>query len=563
MNTDEIPPETSPVFEELAIILQGIDECPNPSDWDLRRCPALTKRKTRCKNKLNDQDAEKAQQLRHGLRLIVDRPKAEDDGELLSQLKEFLAVTHCRHHDRDALQRLESWNTTRGGAPESLSFEEPPTVSDDSYQGADTPKSTALTAAAQPVDSQTDPSTEVADVEVSMLVETVTESVSTLTVTAAGETVTAAATTEIHETTNVVVAERIEGLGVTRPPRRRVSQRDHSAVFAEISKPLRNIERNHGVVYVLAHNKLEDTFKIGFTRGTAAARLRQPNNCAGRNAHIIHETPGGPFLGAAKAERLAQVVLEFHNIGIAKCDECGGGHKEWFRSSKETVLDTVAAMENFVRLPAYEQTGGDDGEWKLSEAAGEIVSAMCHFSVKRLRSTMMTTGAVAEPTGGEDEGFDDVDVDVDIVDDDGDDEATEILTSGQDESGSRDSVVSAGPGESLGEQDKSEPAVAAKEKRRRRRIYLPWVRQGTSEELGDPGAREHSKRSNGESGRSSEKVGNVNDAFMGILLSLWPEDAKNREANGGKGSPDRKDSWLRKRTKGLGGWARQRRTSGA
>ncbi|KAI8725278.1 hypothetical protein NCS52_00098500 [Fusarium sp. LHS14.1] len=178
---------------------------------------------------------------------------------------------------------------------------------------------------------------------------------------------------------------RVVGLGLISTLQRKGSLRDDSPVIRELHQHLTPQQLEEGIVYVLEHTRTPSLFKIGWTRTSVYERLGQPGNCYGKETKVLYETNLGRFAGAAKAERLVQVILRHQNIDVVECEQCGGGHKEWFRSSKDEVLRTVKLMEYFVQLPAYEMC---EGEMKLSREANAVVKAMCSFSTARLESLM-------------------------------------------------------------------------------------------------------------------------------------------------------------------------------
>ncbi|KAH7266273.1 hypothetical protein B0J15DRAFT_242917 [Fusarium solani] len=178
---------------------------------------------------------------------------------------------------------------------------------------------------------------------------------------------------------------RVVGLGLISTLQRKGSLRDDSPVIRELHKHLTPQQLEEGIVYVLEHTGTPGLFKVGWTRTSVYERLGQPGNCYGKHTKVLHETSSGRFAGASKAERLVQVILRHQNIEVVECEQCGGGHKEWFRSSKDEVLRTVKLMEDFVQLPAYERC---EGEMKLSREANAFVKAMCNFSTARLESIM-------------------------------------------------------------------------------------------------------------------------------------------------------------------------------
>ncbi|RSL39601.1 hypothetical protein CEP53_013935 [Fusarium sp. AF-6] len=188
--------------------------------------------------------------------------------------------------------------------------------------------------------------------------------------------------TDEKETTQDV---RVVGLGLISTLQRKGSLRDDSPVIKEIHKHLTPQDLEEGIVYVLEHTVTPGLFKVGWTRTNVYQRLGHPNNCYSKHTKVLHETISGRFVGAHKAESLVKVILRHQNLEVVKCEQCGGGHREWFRSSKDEVLRTVKLMEEFVRLPAYELC---DGEMKLSREANAFVKAMCSFSTSRLESLM-------------------------------------------------------------------------------------------------------------------------------------------------------------------------------
>ncbi|KAJ4308317.1 hypothetical protein N0V84_012168 [Fusarium piperis] len=210
--------------------------------------------------------------------------------------------------------------------------------------------------------------------------EVVVEHASTMAITVSEET--SKANISGKESTQNV---RVVGLGLISTLQRKGSLRDDSPVIRELHRHLTPRQLEEGIVYVLEHTETPGLFKIGWTRTNAYKRLGQSKNCYSKDTNVVHETRSGRFAGAEKAEKLAQVILRHQNIEVVECEQCGGGHKEWFSSSKDEVLRTVKLMEDFVQLPAYEMC---EGEMKLSREANAFVKAMCSFSTARLESLM-------------------------------------------------------------------------------------------------------------------------------------------------------------------------------
>ncbi|RSL81309.1 hypothetical protein CEP51_005926 [Fusarium floridanum] len=212
------------------------------------------------------------------------------------------------------------------------------------------------------------------------IAEAAVEHVSTMAIAVSEETSTTQ-TDEKGSTQDV----RVVGLGLISTLQRKGSLRDDSPVIRELYKHLTPQELEEGIVYVLEHTVTPGLFKVGWTRTNVYERLGHPKNCYGKHTKVLHETTSGPFAGAYKAESLIKVILRHQNLKVVECEQCGGGHREWFRSSKDEVLRTVKLMEEFVRLLAYELC---EGEMKLSREANAFVKAMCSFSTSRLESLM-------------------------------------------------------------------------------------------------------------------------------------------------------------------------------
>ncbi|KAL6890816.1 hypothetical protein GGI43DRAFT_414864 [Trichoderma evansii] len=197
-----------------------------------------------------------------------------------------------------------------------------------------------------------------------------------------------ALTSDIHDAVateeNDAVREKvIDGLGIIGL-QRNGSLRDHSPVFQVINSHPTEDKMREGVVYILQHKDNPSLFKIGWSSKSAEERLKQPNNCYGINTKVIYETKR--FIGAPHAEKIAQVILRHANIRVLSCEQCKGGHREWFSAQRETVRQTVTQVEEFVQMPAYTL---QDGEYKLSpEAYSRVVKQMCDFSIVKMGELM-------------------------------------------------------------------------------------------------------------------------------------------------------------------------------
>ncbi|EEY22012.1 predicted protein [Verticillium alfalfae VaMs.102] len=204
-----------------------------------------------------------------------------------------------------------------------------------------------------------------------IVMEAVTDPLASLEVTPTEE----VSAVEAAEAANAVLDERVFAL-LTVELRHKSAVRDPPPFLAEMYKCLTKTQETEGIVYVLAHTEDPALFKIGYTGSSAEKRLAQSNGCYKANTQIIHETHGGPFFAARKAEKLARLALRHENLVVTACPECGKRHMEWFRTPRETVIETVESMERLVQLPAYERVDGN--VWRLSQA---VHDAMNHVAV--------------------------------------------------------------------------------------------------------------------------------------------------------------------------------------
>ncbi|CAG7559342.1 unnamed protein product [Fusarium equiseti] len=180
----------------------------------------------------------------------------------------------------------------------------------------------------------------------------------------------------------------IEGIGIARLSQKGTLHHVSSIIEALATPPACGEQRKQGFVYVLRHTKHKEIFKVGWTRQSAIKRQQQPKNCYGKNTEIIYES-SKPFAGAHKAELLAHKFLASQNLQIIKCEACGKTHREWFKGEETIILGTLQAMEDFLRMPAYELKAGQDadGEMTLSQEAEKRVESMFNISIEGLRGS--------------------------------------------------------------------------------------------------------------------------------------------------------------------------------
>ncbi|KAK7417290.1 hypothetical protein QQX98_004724 [Neonectria punicea] len=386
-------PSQHPVLEKLFAIHSRMAICLDSENPLFGKCPEWAK-VSNAPCSLRPHQPARATALLDDFNLMKEWL---DTAEFLARIETFLIASHCHKHGPRVTKAFREWkaNLVVTVAPTAY---QPPTLSIDGNEGArkslDGVPTTPSSSTGLGETKQPESASEVNHRLDNIHVESVTDEFSAMTITTSSHTNAACNPDDAHTTT----AQKIIGVGVASLVRKG-SLRDHAPVFSEIYKPLTAIQKEHGIVYVLGHKTEEGLFKIGWTRTTARKRLNQAGNCYGANAEIIHETRDGPFFAAHKAEKLAQTVLRHHNLAIVECEQCGGGHREWFRASREMVIDTVEVMETFVRIPAYESNDGD--VWKLSAAAYKNIKSMCDFSSAKLRSHITTreTCSIDEATG--------------------------------------------------------------------------------------------------------------------------------------------------------------------
>ncbi|KPM45660.1 hypothetical protein AK830_g952 [Neonectria ditissima] len=521
MTTGRLPSE-HPVLKELYAIHPRMAICLDSEDPNFGKCPEwATSSKAPCSIRPHLPD--RAKVLLNDFRLLGEWPETN---EFLASIETFLIASHCHKHGPRVTKAFQVWklNHEVTGPPAAY---QPPTVEDDGHEGdckspdvdfAKLSISPTVGEAKQPetkveVDHQLD----------NARVESVTDEFSTMTIT------TSSHTKIFHNSdgTDATVARRIIGMGMAGLARKG-SLRDHAPVFSEIYKPLSAVQQERGIVYVLGHRTNQGLFKIGWTRTTAKKRLNQSGNCYAADAVILHETGDGPFFAAHKAEKLAQTVLRHNNLLIRECVQCGGGHREWFRASRDMVIDTVKLMETFVRIPAYELTDGD--VWKLSDAAYMTIKSMCDFSLAKLRSSITTT-------------------DIQTIDEATDDHSTRI----KQETNVSVTETSAAPAtSSVEEKLEDEPLASAenltprKDKQRSRRSFGTGVAigarritrasgkfgNGFSQLLNRSRENKPQPDSDGNPGvtdRSGSGSDNLRDAVIGVFWAMFPEDIKTRK----------------------------------
>lgn len=360
-------PADHPVLKHLQGIHGTMKHCLEPDAVALGSCLGLNRAFERCRKHPRNRDDAKA--FLDDVRGMKTWPSTDN---FISRIEKFLVNAYCHLHFEEIVNNhFVVWKANTMPTIDSPA-DETATVGDGDKRGHSISTGNTLVEADQGAGA----SQRVEDVSIEPVVSQFTAmSVSTTTHTVTGR--------DLSVSHNE--GSRISGLGICTLARKG-SVRDGSQIFSEMYKYLGPMQQKKGIVYVLRETTRDNLFKIGFSQTTAVERLNQPRNCLKTNADvmILYESHGGPFVAAHKAEKLAQTVLKNHNLLISECEECGGGHREWFQASESVVMKAVQAMERFVQMPAYEETA--DGIWKLSADGNEVAQTMCRLDLAKLEA---------------------------------------------------------------------------------------------------------------------------------------------------------------------------------
>ncbi|KAM6487504.1 hypothetical protein HDV62DRAFT_350043 [Trichoderma sp. SZMC 28011] len=378
----------NPVFEELAYIQASLDEFTNRHVVSKPLpCRALLKdRSRRCQNNgwLQSQHAEV-------VKLFVEfksMTKFPEMDILYEKLELFITYTHCKRHVEVALESFREWteqqtSATSSSTPTSPSASASPSASTSPFSSSEYILSTSVSEINDLLSKTSLSGGPIYDEPISDCdSEGIWEKHEKV---VTKEILISPDTPKTDKKKNIPKGSptsggKILGLGDVRAPTRQRSKRDHASVFQVINSHPTEGMMKEGTVYILEHKNIPGLYKIGFSTIGAERRLRHPKNCYGTDTKIIHETKS-KFRGARQAEKIIQTQLLHDNILIEACEKCGGGHREWFEADGDKILKTVTTIETFLQMPAYVK---QDGEWKLSAEAYEIVGPMCHLNLTAL-----------------------------------------------------------------------------------------------------------------------------------------------------------------------------------
>ncbi|KAL6887395.1 hypothetical protein HDV57DRAFT_488724 [Trichoderma longibrachiatum] len=365
----------NPVLEALAVIQAGIDEFPNPGESHFFTCRSLTKGSKRCQISLKGALLGEIDALLSQFKSMAECPKTDSFYE---DMDFFIRSTHCHKHRDAVVAAFTKWkfdllSSAAPVPPPEAPTESPSTSIDTIFSPAASPSSVD-TCQVSPSDGliydepasicgldENEPLTRSITADTDRNEEAVQDGQSLQ-----GD------DAETDDASSY--RERLfkyPGLGLGSPRRTR-SIRDNSPVLSVIqSRPSDNAMKI-GTLYVREHSEAVGFYKIGYSNISAEARLHQPNNCFRENAKIIYESPV-KFQGAKHAEKIIHLELWNDSIRISNCTECGGKHREWFKASRDKILQTVRKVEQFLQMPSYIRQGK---EWKLSDDAYKLAYTM-------------------------------------------------------------------------------------------------------------------------------------------------------------------------------------------
>ncbi|QYT04360.1 T5orf172 domain-containing protein [Trichoderma simmonsii] len=171
-----------------------------------------------------------------------------------------------------------------------------------------------------------------------------------------------------------------------------------SRIDDAVRNPLDAKVMSGGILYVLEHTKVSGIFKIGYTKSSAALRLKQSKNCYNYGTRPIHETEGGAFIGVRQAEKIAHAILRHKRLLFFQCTQCKGYHKEWFLVSRKEAIEVVKLAERWLRMPAY-TLHQQEGKYKLTPEGDAISQLMFPFSTSKMDALMNQVDKSANDSG--------------------------------------------------------------------------------------------------------------------------------------------------------------------
>jgi hypothetical protein len=353
-----------PIFMELAVIQQGIDEFPNPKDSDFKTCRALNKNGIdRCKT--TSCGKEEGKEIDILLSEFQNMTACPDTDDFYTKLESFIKLTHCgRRHRGKPLEAFNNWKRQRRTAVINPLPVTP--ITNLNASGSSSLESLSETIITTPPSSTPgSPKHDGLNLEGSFV-----KNMGSLTIDSASEN----SAKNINGDKKEAPAYFDERLGIIRPLREG-AKTNYAAIFEKMRTPPNTMKK--GIVYVYEHNEIPGLFKIGTTKIGGERRRRNPQNCNGIDARIIYQSEDGQFVGARQAEKIAHASLEHKNFMIYECIRCKARHREWFLTTQEEACNAVKGAEAFVRMPTYTHR---QGKWELTELGRAISDRIRNYT---------------------------------------------------------------------------------------------------------------------------------------------------------------------------------------
>ncbi|KAL7894106.1 hypothetical protein HDV63DRAFT_389610 [Trichoderma sp. SZMC 28014] len=358
----------SPVFRELAKILEHIDPFPHPGESNFERCRGFKKDNVgRCRAPLT----QKQDRIDSLLSQFRSMTKWVDTKSLHDQMRTFITLTHCKKHHRDeALEAFDKWKRHRKAATSSIRPVTPPrsvTPHDDSFELDSDTNSMSFSSLERdiPDHDQYTLDSHIEDEMKRLKIATSTRHASTQT-----------KDNDIDESGR----QKFEILGDVYFPEEGKDY-NHGKILQAITG--RFSEKSEaGILYILKHTQIPGLFKIG--RSKLPESVRHNQNCFKPETDVLYATDE-PFFGHSRAERIAHAILWHKRLSILKCVRCNKRHREWFLTTEKEVLDAVELAERFLKMPAYEVR---DGVYKLTPKAEDIQKQLFRFSMPKMDELM-------------------------------------------------------------------------------------------------------------------------------------------------------------------------------
>ncbi|KAL6697597.1 hypothetical protein J3F84DRAFT_369413 [Trichoderma pleuroticola] len=374
------------VFEELASMLEGTIPFPNANKFSSLICRGFKKGTAhRCGNL-----ACTASERKDHADLLSEFPQTAtsvDTSSNYDTMEILITLMYCRYHRDAACDAFNEWKAQRKEvAPNSPAMTSSGSATPQTSSSESLPDLSRMDlSSAVPASSGHD----------TPALDSITEKIKGLNIeNAAQDThVDAGHCSDEDE----VQMEKLNKLGVAHLPERG-KEHINSKIYHAVRNPLDAKVMSGGILYVLEHTEVPGIFKIGFSRTSAALRLKQPKNCYSRETSIIHETEGGRFIGARQAERIAHAILQHKRILFHQCPLCKGYHKEWFLVSRKEAIEVVKLAERWLKMPAY-TLHQQEGQYKLTTKGDTISRLMFPFSISKMDVLMNKVDKSANDSG--------------------------------------------------------------------------------------------------------------------------------------------------------------------